>query len=210
MGLAEEMAVVRGGSGHSSLVRAVFGALGGIVECGASLAGVPVGEFVAGHRGDLDRVLEAVRRLGNFHPETMDIVDGLGYLREHDIPVTTLLLWSGCIEEFTPALGGPVAVRRMARMGADLQLARLLQALVGVASFRGSDDVVANAGHIAEVVGMVSSWGEPGRGRSAREVLLMWRVAFLPGVLMPESTSPETIKRRFREYAHMLEETLDQ
>ncbi|MFD9515833.1 hypothetical protein [Streptomyces sp. NPDC059979] len=207
--MADQGTVVPAAS-ETSLVRDVFGALGGIVECGASLARVPVGEFVAGRRGDLDRVLEAVRGLGNFHPETMDILDGLGYLREHDVPVTTLLLWSGCIEEFTPALGEPEAVRRMARMGADLQLAQLLQALVGVASFRGSDDVVANAGHIAEVVGMVSSWGEPGRGRSPREVLLMWRVAFLPGVLMPESKSPEIIKRRFREYAHMLEKNLDQ
>ena len=37
----------------------------------------------------------------------------------------------------------------------------------------------------------------------------MWRVAFLPGVLMPASASPEVVKRHFRQYAHALERTLD-
>ncbi|MFZ3492923.1 hypothetical protein ACODT5_06750 [Streptomyces sp. 5.8] len=91
-------------------------------------------EFVAIRRTELDRILATVRDIGRLHPTTMDIVDQLGYLREHDIPVTSLLLRSGCIEEFSPELGGAAAVRRMARMGADLQLTHLLHALVGTAS----------------------------------------------------------------------------
>ncbi|MFF4420268.1 hypothetical protein ACFY04_05675 [Streptomyces sp. NPDC001549] len=190
---------------ETTLVREVFGPLGALVECGAALGSVSVGAFVARHRGELDRVLDVVRRLGDFHAESMEIMDGLGYLREHDVPPVTLLMWSGCIEEYTPDLGAPETVRRMARMGADLQLAHLLQALVGVAALRGGDDVESRAREIAEVIGTACTWGGAGRGRSLHEVFLMWRVAFLPGLLMPSSGSAEPFKRRLREYAHALE-----
>ncbi|WP_445269102.1 hypothetical protein [Streptomyces sp. DSM 41634] len=195
---------------ETTLVREVFGPLGALVECGAALESVSVGEFVARHRGELDRVLDVVRRLGAFHAGSMDIMDGLGYLREHDVPPVTLLMWSGCIEEYTPDLGAPEAVRRMARTGADLQLAHLLQALVGVAALRGGDDVESPAREIAEVIGTVCVWGGADGGRSPHEVFLMWRVAFLPGLLMPSSGSPEPFKRRLREYAHALEGIVEQ
>ncbi|MFJ3724469.1 hypothetical protein ACIPYQ_18105 [Streptomyces sp. NPDC090045] len=199
---------------ETTLVREVFGPLGGLVECGASLESVSVGAFVARHRGELDRVLDVVRRLGAFHAESMELMDGLGYLREHEVPPVALLMWSGCIEEYTPDLGAdpgaPETVRRTARMGADLQTAHLLQALVGVASLRGDDDVECRAREIAEVIAAVCTWGGPGRGRSPHEAFLMWRVAFLPRLLMPSSDSPEPFKRRLRAYAHALEEIVDQ
>ncbi|MFE4258389.1 hypothetical protein [Streptomyces sp. NPDC056883] len=194
---------------ETSLAREIFGPLGGIVECGAALRGETVAEFVTIRRTELDRILAAVRDIGRFHPPTMDIVDQLGYLREHDVPVTSLLLWSGCIEEFSPELGGAEAVRRMARMGTDLQLTHLLHALVGTASFRAPQDVQANAATIVEVLETAASLGSPAHARTAREVFLMWRAAFLPGVLMPASTSPEAAKRYFRTYAHTLEAALD-
>ncbi|MDD9376316.1 hypothetical protein M8Z33_06460 [Streptomyces sp. ZAF1911] len=193
---------------EASLAREIFGPLGGIVECGASLRGETAAEFVAIRRTELDRILAAVRDIGRFRPETMEIVDQLGYLREHDIPVTSLLLWSGCIEEFSPELGGAEAVRRMARMGADLQLTHLLQALVGTASFRARD-VEASAATIVEVLETAAVLGSPAHARTASEVFLMWRAAFLPGVLMPASNSPEAVKRSFRAYAHTLEAALD-
>ncbi|WP_314243009.1 hypothetical protein [Streptomyces sp. DSM 40907] len=208
--MAEQGSVVPVAS-ETTLVREVFGPLGGLVECGAALESVSVGGFVARHRRELDRVLDVVRRLGSFHADSMEIMDGLGYLREHDVPPVTLLMWSGCIEEYTPdpGPGGPEAVRRTARMGADLQLAHLLQALVGVAALRGGD-TQARAREIAEVIGAVCTWGGPGRGRSLHEVFLMWRVAFLPGLLMPSSGSAEPFKRRLREYAHALEGIVEQ
>ncbi|MFB7258257.1 hypothetical protein [Streptomyces nojiriensis] len=190
---------------ETTLVREVFGPLGGLVECGAALESVSVGAFVARHRGELDRVLDVVRRSGAFHDASMEIMDGLGYLREHDVPPAALLMWSGGIEEYTPDLGAPETVRRMARTGADLQLAHLLQALVGVAALRGGGDVESRAREIAEAIGTVCAWGGAGGGRSLREVFLMWRVAFLPGLLMPSAGSAEHFKRRLREYAHALE-----
>lgn len=195
---------------ETTLVREVFGPLGGLVECGASLESTSVGEFVARHRGELDRLLDVVRRLGAFHDASMEIMDGLGYLREHEVPPTVLLMWSGCIEELTPDLGAPETVRRMARAGADRQLAHLLQALVGVAALRGGDDVDGRAREVAEVIGAVCAWGGAGGGRSLHEVFLMWRVAFLPGLLMPSAGAAEPFKRRLREYAHALEGIVEQ
>lgn len=116
----------------------------------------------------------------------------------------------GGIEELTPDLGAPETVRRMARAGADRQLAHFLQALVGVAALRGGDDVQGRAREIAEVIGAACTWGGAGRGRSLHEVFLMWRVAFLPGLLMPPSGSAEPFKRRLREYAHVLEGIVEQ
>ncbi|MFI8390557.1 hypothetical protein [Streptomyces sp. NPDC085540] len=195
---------------ETTLVREVFGPLGGLVECGAALEPASVGEFVARHRSELDRLLDVVRRLGAFHDASMEIMDGLGYLRGHEVAPAVLLMWSGCIEEPTSDLGAPEAVRRMARAGADRQLAHLLQALVGVAALRGDDDVQGRAREIAEVIGTVCTWGGAGRGRSLREVFLMWRVASLPGLLLPPSGSAEPFKRRLREYAHALEGIVEQ
>ncbi|MEU9177994.1 hypothetical protein AB0C90_14220 [Streptomyces sp. NPDC048550] len=79
---------------------------------------------------------------------------------------------------------------------------------MGSAAFR-ADDVAAATAEILEVVELATRLAAPAHGRSVREVFLMWRVAFLPGVLMPASASPEVVKRHFRQYAHALERTLD-
>ncbi|MEU3771841.1 hypothetical protein AB0F11_01240 [Streptomyces sp. NPDC032472] len=195
---------------EGSLAREVFGPLGGVVECAAALAERSVGQFVGERRGELDRILAGVQGIGSFGPETMAILDQLGYLREHEVPATSLLLWSGGIEEVSPDLGGDEAVGRMARMGTDLQLVHLLQALVGTASFRaGADDTEETAARIVEVLSAAARLAAPAHERTVREVFLMWRTAFLPGVLMPSSASPEAVKRGFRPYAHLLEAALE-
>ncbi|MFD7784509.1 hypothetical protein ACFV4Q_15645 [Streptomyces nojiriensis] len=67
------------------------------------------------------------------------------------------------------------------------------------------DDVESRAREIAGAIGGVCVWGGAGGGRSLHEVFLMWRVAFLPGLLRPSSGSAESFKRRLRAYAHALE-----
>ncbi|MEU6862328.1 hypothetical protein ABZ924_03455 [Streptomyces sp. NPDC046876] len=194
----------------SSLAREVFGPLGGIVECAAALGGLPVGQFAAERRGELDGILAGVQGVGSFRPGTMALLDQLGYLREHEVPPTSLLLWSGGIEAFSPDLGGDEAVRRMARMGCDLQLTHLLQALVGTAAFRAeAGDTGQTAARIVDVLAAAARLAAPAHERTPREVFLMWRTAFLPSVLMPSSASPEAVKRGFRRYAHLLEAALD-
>ncbi|MGW5732640.1 MULTISPECIES: hypothetical protein [Streptomyces] len=76
----------------------------------------------------------------------------------------------------------------MARPGADLQLPRLLQALVNAAIARGPD-VTRGAAPSAEAlriaVGLVGAAldEDPGSRRGARTVLRMWRVAHLADLL---------------------------
>ncbi|MFF3084796.1 hypothetical protein ACFVRB_07020 [Streptomyces nojiriensis] len=62
------------------------------------------------------------------------------------------------------------------------------------------DDVESRAREIAGAIGGVCVWVGAGGGRSLREVFLMWRVAFLPGLLRPSSGSAESFKRRLRAY----------
>lgn len=98
------------------LARAVFAALGG--------------------------VMEGVRANGGFSDEVMAIADELGYFADHDVPAASLLLWSEGITgvpQPPERLEEPELVRRMCRIGADLQLTRLLPALVTAALAAGAE-----------------------------------------------------------------------
>ncbi|MEV7788237.1 hypothetical protein AB0O72_23040 [Streptomyces sp. NPDC088106] len=134
----------------------------------ASVAG-----WVSRHRGEVDRFLVLVREIRRFSGPSMAIVDELGWLREHPVTAPSLLLWAVGIEEIPPRLEDleqPRAVRRMGRMGADLQLTRLLQAMVtaAVVGRRTPDD---SAGKIAEALDVALLWrtgaSPPRRPRSS-------------------------------------------
>uniref|UniRef100_A0AAU2JRP3 TetR family transcriptional regulator n=1 Tax=Streptomyces sp. NBC_00049 TaxID=2903617 RepID=A0AAU2JRP3_9ACTN len=162
-----------------------------------------MGEFAVRHAAGLERILAGVRDLGRFPPAVMAIADELGYLREHEISPAGLLLWSGGIEACTPEIGAPATMRRMAVAGADLQLAHLVEALVGTAVQRAPETpATAVTAVLDDACALVAG---PAYRRTVREVLLTWRVGFLPGVLMPTSASPEWIKQGFRAYARALE-----
>ncbi|MEV6393628.1 hypothetical protein AB0M39_02415 [Streptomyces sp. NPDC051907] len=171
------------------------------------LKDVSVGDFVANHRSELDRILLAIREIGDFHPTTMAIVDELGWHRDHEVTAPSLLLWSGCIETFSPNLENPAAVHRMVRMGTDLQLTNLMHALIGTASSMkrpvpdSSELIIEAVDASAALLGLHSK-------RATWDVFRMWRVAFLPSVLSPSSKSPDLVKAYFRECAHTLESLL--
>lgn len=208
---------------EETLARSVFGPLGGIVEIGAvaaagswDLADVSVGGFVAGRQGDVGRLLEVVRRVGDFGEPVMGIFDELGYLREHPVEAPSLLLWSSGYEDVRGRFDQPDAVRRMSRLGADLQLTRFLQALITAAIARGPD-VARAAALVAEALriaaGLVGSAldEEPGgtaHGATAMTVLRMWRVAHLADLLLPTSPAGPEARALFREYAHALDAAL--
>ncbi|MFI6487663.1 hypothetical protein [Streptomyces sp. NPDC050564] len=137
---------------ESAYAREIFSTLGGIVEIGAvvaagtwAVADASVGGLVSARQDEVDRLLGVVRELGGFSDASMAIVDELGYLRQHQVTAPSLLLWCGYIEEITwsgsieepsprlEELERPSAVRRMCHIGADLQLANFLQALVTAA-----------------------------------------------------------------------------
>ncbi|MGI5427987.1 hypothetical protein [Streptomyces sp. CA-179760] len=83
------------------MARAIFAALGGIVEIGAvratgtwALADTSVGEFLAPRQDDMRCLMEGVRAIGCFSDDIMIIADELGYFRDHDVSAASLLLWS--------------------------------------------------------------------------------------------------------------------
>ncbi|WP_406374023.1 hypothetical protein OG788_27000 [Streptomyces sp. NBC_00647] len=198
----------------------MFAALGGVVEIGAvnhtgtwDLADVSVGDFLAPRGEDIARIMAAVRTIGRFDAPVMAISDEMGYLREHPVEAPFLLLWSAGVTwvpesaENVAYLEEPHVVRRMCRMGADLQLTRLLDALVTVGIAAGVDaeeggSLVAGIIRIAcELVGDT--------GRDAPEgVFRMWRVAELPDALRPDSGAPEYGKAGYRAYDVELERLL--
>ncbi|MFD8230748.1 hypothetical protein ACFV20_02420 [Streptomyces sp. NPDC059696] len=200
------------------LARAVFAALGGVVEIGAVRAAgtwllpdVSVGAFLAPRQEDLRRLLEGVRVVGRFSGEVMAVADDLGYFADHEVPAASLLLWSEGITgvpEPSERLEEPEPVRRMCRIGADLQLTRLLQALVTAALAAGTEPGEGAAG-IAEILRVACGLVEPGRaGVTPADVHRMWRVAHLPGILRPASDAPEWGKAGFRAYDADLERLL--
>jgi len=200
------------------LARAIFGPLGGIVEIGAvaatgtwSVADASVGDLVRTRQDEVGQLMAAIRGIGGFSEPAMSIADELGYLREHEVTAPSLLLWSGCIEEIPPRfeeLEQPSSVRRMCRMGADLQLSEFLQALV-TAAVSGGTDAQHGADRVAEALALaVTLTGEAGRGGTTA-TFRTWRVTRLPGILRPDSDAPEQGRRGFRAYAHALEGLLD-
>ncbi|MFF2367039.1 hypothetical protein ACFVU0_30645 [Streptomyces sp. NPDC058122] len=203
-----------------SYARTVFAALGGVVEIGAvnhtgtwDLAEVSVEAFLTPRAEDIARIMAAVRTIGRFDDHVMAISDELGYLCEHPVELPFMLLWSAGVTwdpelaDDLAYLADPPVVRRMCRMGADLQLVDLLDALVTAGIAAGVDaeeggDLAAGVTRIAcELVGDA--------GRSAPEgVFRMWRVARLPDALRPDSGAPESGKAGYRAYDAALERLL--
>ncbi|MEW2807694.1 hypothetical protein AB0929_11350 [Streptomyces massasporeus] len=200
------------------MVRAVFAALGGIVEIGAVrstgtwlLPDVSVEAFLQPRQGDLRCLVEGVRAVGRFSDEVMAIADELGYFRDHEVPAASLLLWSEGITgvpQPPERLEEPELVRRMGRIGADLQLTRLLQALVTAALAAGTESG-EGAAAVAEVLRVACGLVEPGRaGITSADIRRMWRVAHLPAILHPASDAPEWGKAGYRAYDAQLERLL--
>ncbi|MER7483006.1 hypothetical protein ABTX60_36125 [Streptomyces sp. NPDC126510] len=197
------------------MARAVFAALGGVVEIGAVRAAgtwllpdVSVGAFLEPRQEDLGRLMEGVRVVGRFSGEVMAVADELGYFADHEVPAASLLLWSEGIAglpEPVERLEEPELVRRMCRIGADLQLTRLLQALVTAALAAGTEPGDGAAG-IAGILPVACGLAEPGRaGITPADVHRVWRVAHLPGILSPASGAPEWGKAGYRAYDAELE-----
>lgn len=202
---------------EESLARSVFASLGGVVEIGAvnftgtwKLADVSVDGFLAGRRQELGRLMDGIQEVCRFGVPGMAIADELGYLREHEVTPEFLLLWSAGltgVPEPLEELAEPRVVRRMCRMGADLQLTQFLQALITAAICAEVEERAA-AVHIAEILGIASELVDPSGRNSPESAFRMWRVAQLPGILHPYSEAPESGRAAFRAYDLELERAL--
>ncbi|MCX5131482.1 hypothetical protein ABT076_33650 [Streptomyces sp. NPDC002131] len=204
--------------------RPVFAALGGVVEIGAlnhagtwKTSDTSVGDFLALRRDEVARIVAGVQAVGRFSDPVMAEAHELGYLRDHPVDVRSLLLWSAGVtwaprgprpsEDDLAYLEDPQVMRRMCRMGADLQLTCLLDGLVaagvgaGVGLPEGTDEIASILRLACELV--------DGTGRNTPEgVFRMWRVAHLPGLLDPNAAAPEWVKAGHRVYDEELERLL--
>jgi len=188
----------------------VFGPLWAVLDLGSVAASEPLTSFVTAHRGELDGLLATVREIGAFAAGTMEIVErqgGWGGDSPYEVTTESLMLHSGCIEEYPPDVDNPLVLRRMLRMGADLQLTRLMDALVGAATVRGPG-VERGGPLVVAAVRSASALLDPHAGCPVSDVFRMWRVAFLPGLLRPDSPAPEEARASVRAYAHALEGVL--
>ncbi|MFE1286510.1 hypothetical protein [Streptomyces sp. NPDC058751] len=174
------------------------------------LADVSVGDFLAPRGGEVARIMAAIRTIGRFDDPVMAISEELGYLREHPVTPEFLLLWSAGVawdpesSEDLAYLKDPRVVRRMCRMGADLQLAHLLDALVTAGIAAGVD--AEEGGNLTAGIVRIACELVGDAGRSTPEgVFRMWRVAELPDILRPGSGAPEPGKAGYRAYDAELE-----
>ncbi|WP_329336014.1 hypothetical protein OG866_18390 [Streptomyces sp. NBC_00663] len=187
----------------------VFGPLWSVLDLAAAAGSSTLTTFVTAHRGELDGLLAGVREIGDFSPGTMRLFERQGGWGDGSGEVTaeSLMLHSGCIEEYPPGVDNPRVLGRMLGMGADLQLTRLMEGLVGAAIVRGPG-VERGAPLVVAAVRSAAALLGPDRRCSMTEVFRMWRVAFLPGVLRPDSPTPEGARAGVRAYAHALEGVL--
>jgi hypothetical protein len=194
----------------------VFAPLWGILELCAvtdsgtrTLHNVSLADFVAARRQELDHLLEVIREIGDFSPETMAIFERQGgWNDDREVTAEYLMLYSGCIEGYPPDTEDPAVLRRMVHMSNDLQLANLMHALVGAATVRGPG-LGAAPGLIVAAVRMAGSLLGVDSERVASDTFRMWRVKFLPDILRPDAPSREGAKDNFRKYAHALEGLVD-
>ncbi|MFI7318503.1 hypothetical protein [Streptomyces venezuelae] len=157
----------------------------------------------------MTRLLELVQRTGEFNDATMSIFDDLGYLNEHSVQAPSLLMWSSAYEDVSSPLEAAEAVRRMSRTGADLQLARFLQALTETAIERGRSvaqgaDLIAEAIRIAVIL-LAEALDDSDPLTAERTAFRTWRTAHLTTLLLPNSPAHPESRPRFRQYAHALE-----
>jgi hypothetical protein len=194
----------------------VFAPLWGILELGAVtesaarvLRDVPLADFVAAHREEVDRLLALVRTIGDFSPETMAIFESQGGWNEgHEVTAEYLTIYSGCIENYPPEVDDPAVLRRMVRMGGDLQLVAFIDALVGTATVRGPGPDTA-VPLVVEAVRAAGSLLGVRTDPAVADTFRMWRVTFLPDILRPDSPSSAEVKAQLRAYVHGLEDAID-
>ncbi|MET9107929.1 hypothetical protein [Streptomyces zhihengii] len=183
--------------------------LGGVLEAAAVVrAGyrLPLrvedfGAFLDAFRKDIRGIVGDVRCLGSFPEAHMRLLDELGWTRPHEVTYASLLLWAGGVEEVAVVPRDRHHVRRTVERATDLQLARLVQALVFAAD---PDDVHRGAEAVRYVVerclGLLLRTGRDEFATTMR----LWSVACLPAYLSPDSGASAASREKVRAYAARL------
>lgn len=193
----------------------IFRPLWGLVTLGAVAEArsadrdeISLAEFIAPRRADLDRLLDTISTIGRISPETMSIFETQGGWSGGrgtavDEVAGELLIYSGFGEEYPPDLRDPVVLNRIVSAGTDLQLATLTHGVVGAAMAAESDPTVT-AAQIVDVITMAAALVANRDELVAANAFRLWRMAFTPGILRPDSASPPAAKVSLRRYLHAL------
>ncbi|WP_329335811.1 hypothetical protein OG866_17710 [Streptomyces sp. NBC_00663] len=174
------------------------------------LADASVGEFLARRHADVERVMDGVRKACGFDDVAMRMADEVGWFRDYKVDAAHLLLWSAGITGVPDQLEGldePSVIRRMCRMAADLQLTEFLHAVI-TAAVAARTEPRRGAAAIVDVLTIASDLADATGGVAPVQVFRTWRVAHLPGILLPRSDAPGYGKAGFRAYDEELEALL--
>lgn len=202
----------RSAAAEESLARGVFGPLGGVVALAALAGRLPsqgtgdasVSAFAADRREPLDRLIGLIQQIGGFRPETMAIIDQLGWHDDH--PAAGLLpMWSEGAVSTPPRLDDPAEVRRGIETGSDLQLAYLLQSLVSVSVDRAADPR-RSAEPVTEAIGLAATLLGLHPLEAARDTFRLWRVLCLRPILHPGGGATEDERDVWRSHADALDD----
>lgn len=167
----------------------------------AGRAEFTLADYIESQRGDLNRLLDIVRAIGGLSPDAMHIFEAQGGWSDGHVSVfgdvdAELLMYAGFIEEFPPDLDDPIVLRRMLSAATDLQLAILMDSLVDAAV--AATEPAAAASWIIDAVGIATRLAYANPAPSPLEVFRLWRVAFVPDALRPDSVTPKPVQVRMR------------
>ncbi|MBF9131858.1 hypothetical protein I0C86_23245 [Plantactinospora sp. S1510] len=205
-----------GGPSETGMAYDIYAPLWGLLDLGALVScdfAPPSADsftrYVTSRRTQVDRLLDLVRALGDFHPETIGIFEKQGgwgndSRREPEAVLAALLLSAGFLERHPVDPGDTTTIRRLARAAIDRQLVNLLDALVGVAQVR-SRDVASACADVLEALAIACSLVERNVPGTVADTVRSWRTFVLPDVLRPGSPTSDATKDRLRDILHRLE-----
>ncbi|MGW3404263.1 hypothetical protein [Streptomyces zhihengii] len=188
------------------VAREIFGPLGGVLEIAAvrrSGCLVPVDahsfqSFAVGIEDELAAILDQIESLSRISRCEASVFERLGYGAPHEISLAALVMWSCGVAGMSSD-----DVERMVVAGSDIQLSRLVQALIFSAP---SDEVSANSEMIRRILlGCLRILGRSTEGGLSL-VLRIWSASTLPAYLSPTSGASAASKEKVRAYARSLTE----
>lgn len=190
--------------GRELIAREIFGPLGGVLEIAAVRRSgflVPVDvhsfqSFATEVEDELAAILDQVEGLSGISRCEASLFERLGYGAPHEISLAALVMWSCGVAGMSSD-----DVERMVVAGSDIQLSRLVQALIFSAP---NDEVPANS----EIIRRILLGCLRILGRSTEHdlslVLRIWSASTLPAYLSPTSGASAASKEKVRVYARRL------
>ncbi|MFC7546430.1 hypothetical protein [Plantactinospora sp. GCM10030261] len=202
---------------ETSMAYDLYAPLWALVEVGAiaanGCAAPPSGavvDHVRSRAEQIETLLDNVRSLGSFAPETIAIFNGQGGWDndaefEPEAMAAKLLLYSGYLAEHPLDWRDTESIRQLVAATTDRQLVSVLDALVGIAISGGMDADTA-AGRVAEAFRAACVLVRREPSTELARAVRHWRAHHLPPVLRPDSPTQDETKAKLRHVLRRLED----